>query len=173
MVSQGYTKTSIVFHWAAALIIIVLYLTGEGERGSFVFSFHIGFGAIAGVFLIWRSLRRFLRGMPDKSDQSEMLNLLSKSVIWGFLLSMIAVIATGYLIIWWLGQPVNVFGLFAIPSPFGAHHVLHEGAEEVHELIAQLILFLLALHIAGALKHRFIDRDGVMDKILKSDKNGK
>lgn len=170
---HGYNKPSIIYHWVAAILLVALYLTGEAERGSAIFTFHIGFGAIAGIFLIWRAVRRMMRGMPDKSDQAEMLNRLSKLVIWGFLFVMIATTITGYLIFWFLGRPVDIFGLIAIPSPLAFNHDLHEGAEEIHEMLAHVFVFLLLLHVAGTLKHVFIDRDGVATRMIKAVRHGK
>jgi cytochrome b561 len=39
---------------------------------------------------------------------------------------------------------------------------------EVHELFAGLMLLLFVLHVAAALKHQFIDRDGTMRRMLTS-----
>jgi cytochrome b561 len=48
----------------------------------------------------------------------------------------------------------------------GENHDLHEALEEVHEILAFTVLALAGLHIAGALKHRFIDKDPDAD-VLK------
>ena len=48
----------------------------------------------------------------------------------------------------------------------GENHDLHEVLEEVHEFLAFTILALVSLHVAGALKHRFIDKDPDAD-VLK------
>ena len=48
----------------------------------------------------------------------------------------------------------------------GENHDLHETLEEVHEFLAFSILALVGLHVMGALKHRFIDKDPEAD-VLK------
>ena len=43
---------------------------------------------------------------------------------------------------------------------------LHEVMEEVHEIATHAFIPLLLLHIAGALKHALIDKDGVLKGIF-------
>ena len=44
------------------------------------------------------------------------------------------------------------------PGGVAAQRAFHEQMEGVHERVALLLLFLLVLHVAGALKHQLIDR---------------
>lgn len=173
MHARGYNWPSILIHWATVIAILALYFTHEGRRGSAMYAFHIGFGALAGVFLTYRILRRLKRGMPEKSGQSALLNKLSTLVIGGFSLAIVVTIVTGYILPWSRGGAIDVFGWFAIPSPIPAIQWLHEFSEEAHEVAANLIMLLLLLHVAGALKHYFIDRDDVLQRMLKPIKGGK
>ena len=154
-------------------MVIALFFTHEGDRGSAAFAFHVGGGAILGLFLLWRVGRRILRGMTEKPDQAAIYNLASQIVIWGFLVAIIIVVISGYLLPWSRGMAIDVFGLFQIPSPIAANHDFHELIEEVHEISGQLIVPLFLLHLLGALKHRFIDKDNVMQRMTKSVSNGK
>ena len=45
----------------------------------------------------------------------------------------------------------------------GENEGLHELMEEVHEVLAFTLLFLVVLHVAGALKHRYIDMGNGLD----------
>ncbi len=173
MSTSGYDKTSIIFHWIAAALVISLFLTHEGERGSFAYAFHVAVGFIGGIFLVWRVIRRLMRGMTDKPAQPAILNLASQIVIWGFLVNMIVVTVTGVLVIWSLGQPIEIFDLFSIPSPFSASRSFHELMEEVHEVSGQLFVPLLILHVLGALKHAVIDRDGILTRMVKPVADGR
>ena len=42
---------------------------------------------------------------------------------------------------------------------------LRESFVEVHEVLGWLMLALLALHVLGALKHAFIDKDGTLKRM--------
>ncbi len=172
MSSAGYNQTSIILHWIAAALVISIFFAHEGERGSFPYAFHIGAGFIGGLFLIWRVVRRLHRGMTDKLRQPAILNLISQFVIWGFLINMVVVTLTGILVIWSLGQAIDVFGLFSVPSPLSRMHSFHELMEEIHEVSGQLFAPLVILHVLGALKHAIIDRDGVMSRMIKASPDG-
>lgn len=66
---------------------------------------------------------------------------------------------------WGQGQPMRVFGWFAIPSP-GVPFGIRRTVEIVHSLAADAPVPLVGLHILGALKHALIDRDGVVRRML-------
>jgi cytochrome b561 len=57
------------------------------------------------------------------------------------------------------------FGLFSIASPLAANRTLSRAIKEVHELAAYALLALVAFHIAAALWHQFIKRDGLMGRM--------
>ncbi|MGI9129025.1 MAG: cytochrome b [Roseomonas sp.] len=57
------------------------------------------------------------------------------------------------------------FGFFSIASPLAANRTLSRSVKEVHELVAYGLLGLVAFHIAAALWHQFIKRDGLMDRM--------
>lgn len=173
MVTTGYNRTSILFHWIAAVLVVSLFLTHEGERGSLAYAFHVGVGTVGGLFLFWRVGRRIARGMTDKPVQPALLNLLSQLVIWGFLVNMVVVTITGVLVIWSTGQPVDLFGLVDLPSPMQRSAEFHRLMEEVHEVSGQLFIPLLLLHVLGAIKHAVIDRDGVFQRMVSSVRDGK
>ena len=172
-VSSGYTKTSIIVHWLAALAIIILFLTHEGDRGSLARVIHVSGGAIAGLFLLWRVWYRLRRGMADKSNQPEIFNIASKIVIGGFLLAIVVVIITGYLLPWSRGSALVIFDVISIPSPMAGNRDFHELIEEIHEISGQLFVPLLALHILGAAKHAIIDKDGIAQRMFKSVSRGR
>jgi cytochrome b561 len=171
--TSGYSKTSIVAHWIAAIGIIALFFTHEGERGSMQEIFHVSGGAVLGVFILWRALRRPVRGFADKPDQPALLNLVSSIVLWGLLASMVIVVITGYFLPWSRGNAIDIFGLVQLPSPISPSNSLHEIMEEAHEVSGTLIMPLIVLHILGALKHAIIDKDGVMQRMVKSVAGGR
>ena len=164
----GYSRLSIVLHWIAAIAVIALFFTHEGDRGSAQYAFHVGGGAILGILIIWRVLRRPFRGFPAKPDQPAILNLISTIVLWALLAAMVITVVTGYFLPWSLGAPIDLFSMAEIPSPMSRSRDLHEAMEEIHEIAGQAILPLVVLHVLGALKHAIIDKDGVMQRMSKA-----
>lgn len=164
---EGYSPTSIALHWLTAVAVVALFLTHEGERGSAARMFHVGGGAGLGVLLLWRVWYRLRHGWTRKPAQPTALNWLSSLVRWGLLAAIVVVVMTGYLLPWSVGQPLDILGPIAIPSPIDRVPWLHEAVEELHEVSGQAFVPLLLLHVLGAAKHAFIDRDGVAARIFR------
>jgi cytochrome b561 len=59
-----------------------------------------------------------------------------------------------------------VFGLLPLPDFVPADKALAETAKQVHALLAYGLAALVLLHIAAALKHQIIDRDGLLARML-------
>ena len=57
-------------------------------------------------------------------------------------------------------------GLWQMPDLVAKDLDLHETMEGVHETLAYVLLGLVALHAAAALKHHFIQRDEVLARML-------
>lgn len=170
---SGYSRLSIALHWLAAIAVVALFFTHEGERGSASQLFHVGGGALLGLLLVWRVVRRPARGFAAKPDQHALLNLASAIVLWGLLAAILVVTITGYMLPWSLGRPLDLFGIISIPSFMEGSRDLHELMEEIHDLAGHIIVPLVLLHVLGALKHLVVDRDGIMQRMLKPTPNGR
>ena len=64
------------------------------------------------------------------------------------------------------GFPVVLFGVLPLPDLVAVNKPLAKSLEDVHGLLAYTLLALVLLHVAGALKHHFIDRDGLLSRML-------
>jgi cytochrome b561 len=64
-----------------------------------------------------------------------------------------------------LPVPTRFFDLFVIPNLAPANPSLFAEAVLAHEVAAWAIAFLLALHVAGALKHHLVNRDDVLRRM--------
>jgi cytochrome b561 len=62
--------------------------------------------------------------------------------------------------------PVSWFGIFTFPdlvSPDKARYEFFHGA---HELVAKTLVVIAIVHALAALKHQFLDRDGLLRRML-------
>jgi cytochrome b561 len=69
------------------------------------------------------------------------------------------------------GFPIVWFGQITLPDLVTADKALAEIIKPLHELSAIALTALAALHIAAALKHQWIDRDGLLERMLPSRTN--
>ncbi|MEM9678639.1 MAG: cytochrome b/b6 domain-containing protein [Pseudomonadota bacterium] len=170
----GYSGWSIFWHWMGATLVTVLFFSHEFEPGGDAEWIHVSFGALAGVFLLWRVARRVAFGSPPKPDQHPMLNLLSEVVRWGILVSIVGVVLTGYLLPWSLGQPVDMSSLFEIPSPMSPNQSVYDVMDAAHSIFGHLFVPLVVLHFAGITKHSITKGGGyIMDRMLEPKKDGR
>lgn len=63
------------------------------------------------------------------------------------------------------GRSTDVFGLFTVPMMIGENEDLHDFFEDAHKVGAYALGILIVLHLATALYHRFVRRDGVAERI--------
>lgn len=67
----------------------------------------------------------------------------------------------------WLNIRSQFFGWFDLPDPIGrASYAIEHAAGAVHILGAIVLGVLLAVHVAAALRHEFVERDGVLSRML-------
>jgi len=59
---------------------------------------------------------------------------------------------------------VPFFGIMT-PRWTAPNHDLAESLFDVHSTLAWVLVAAVALHVVGALKHRFIDKDGVFERM--------
>ena len=170
--TDGYTTVSVFAHWLAAVLVIALFFTHSATRGTAAYAFHVSGGAIAGLFLLWRVWHRVRRGMAHAPPQAPILNLAARFVHWGLLVLIAVVVISGYFLPWSQGDTLDVFGV-GIPSPMDASPALHEFLERLHDVAGHLFVPLLALHVAGAVKHVIFDRRGAAMRMVKPAPGGR
>jgi polyisoprenoid-binding protein YceI len=64
------------------------------------------------------------------------------------------------------GYAVSVFGWFTLPNLVGQNKELAHLCYLIHDTVAWGVIALIVLHVAGALKHAIIDRDGTLRRML-------
>ena len=63
-------------------------------------------------------------------------------------------------------RPASWFGLLQLPDFIAPNEGLKETFETAHEFLVNVLFALAGLHIAAALKHQFLDRDGLLLRML-------
>lgn len=76
------------------------------------------------------------------------------------------ILISGYLISTADGRPVSLFGLMEIPALISDIDGQEDAAGAIHLWLAWLLIGLVGLHAAGAVKHQLIDRDGTLLRTL-------
>ncbi|TDR22751.1 cytochrome b [Marinicella litoralis] len=161
-------------HWLGALIVIGMLAVGlyfndmpRGDEKSYWLKLHIGVGGLFFVFLWFRVFWRVFTQSPQAFEQKKTLKRLTQIVHWVLLLSVLIMALSGPFLIWSRGAPINVFDWFSIPSPMGKMPDFHELMEEVHAIVAKVLLVSIIIHTLAVIKHRFIDKDQLLSRMVK------
>lgn len=170
-----YSRSAMFLHWAIALLLVFNFALGERtedlERGPelfWVMQLHKSIGITILLLSVWRLGLRLFTPRPAKVADSGLAQLLSSAVHWGFYAVMIIVPLSGWVLVSTakVQLPTMLYGVIPWPHlPIGGHDA-HEAAEEIHALLAKAMLPLLALHIIGAVRHQFILKDAILERMV-------
>lgn len=162
----SYGQVSKWLHWGMALFLIVLisigtYMTGledtDPQRMQII-GMHKSFGVIfmqlAILRLIWSRVSRPPQ-LPEALESWEIF--LSRAITVALYVLMLAIPFSGYAMTNFAGFPVSPFGLVELPLLFAKNIEMAKLAKEAHGILVYLLLLAVFLHIAGAMKHRFLD----------------
>lgn len=168
-----YGRTAQALHWAMFLLIaaafgVGLWMAGlpVGPQRFRAVPWHKVIGITVLVFVVVRLLWR-LRNPPPPMPAAMPAwerNAAHATHVALYAL-MLAVPLSGWLMSSALGFSTVVFGL-KLADLLERNRELGDTLKTVHYFLNKTLLALVVLHIAAALKHRFIDRDGVLHRML-------
>ncbi|MGJ3627627.1 cytochrome b [Sphingomonas sp. MMS24-JH45] len=159
---------AIAFHWTIALLVAVNLASGLGGDAvpalGALFPLHKAIGITVLVLTLGRVAWRLMhRPPPLPADTPAWERAAAHGTHWALYVLLIAMPLSG----WAMAssperrRPLTWFGAFDIPylpvSPAGARF-----GHEAHELLGWVMAALVALHVAAALRHHFLLRDGIL-----------
>lgn len=160
------------FHWIIAVLIIGLIPVGLGmtmmENSPLkleVFAMHKSFGLVVFFLGLFRICWRFFSITPDDLETHKPweVTLASAAHFWLYV-CIIGMPLTGWLMSSAAEFPVPFFG-YQMPHLMGKDEALAETFSNAHGILGYTLLFVLALHAAGALKHHVIDKDETLKRM--------
>lgn len=173
LMNTKYTFTAKTLHWGMAL-----GLTGTFALGFYMadlplspaklqfYSWHKWAGvtllAIVVLRLVWRMLHTppaLPTTMPSWQHKASDFSHIALYVL------MLTVPISGWLMSSAEGFPVVWFGVVPLPDLVPKDKALAESLKLAHKILNYSMLALVCLHIAAALKHQLIDKDGVLGRM--------
>ncbi|OYU43165.1 MAG: cytochrome b, partial [Burkholderiales bacterium PBB4] len=64
------------------------------------------------------------------------------------------------------GFPIVLFGMLPLPDFVSANKELAELIKPWHEITAMALAALVVMHVGAALKHHFVDKDGLLKRMM-------
>jgi len=173
--TDRYSRTAISLHWLIALLIVCGFYLGwiMTDIPGFTptklkyFSWHKWIGvtvfALAVIRVLWRSTHKaptMPRRIPAwQKGFAHLVHFLLYAL-------MLIIPASGYLYSSAAGIQVVYLGLLPLPTIIGPDAALKVTLRLVHIYLNYTLLVLVVLHVLAALKHQFIDRDGLLARMI-------
>ncbi len=177
--NQKYSPLARGLHWTIAGLIVAQYVLAEmseyaEDAGRVVAQLallanHKSVGitilALALFRLIWRATHQppALTAVMPKWQHAA--SSITHWLLYGFLF---ALPITGWLMSSAKSYSVSWFNLFVLPDFVAANEALADNLEYIHELLAEALFVIAAIHILAALKHYLVDKDGVMQRMAST-----
>jgi cytochrome b561 len=160
-------------HWMLALLIlgslgIGLYMTGLSFSPARLrlYNWHKWAGMVILILsaarLLWRLTHRPPADLPMPVWQSRMAHGAHLTLYALFF----AVPLSGWAYSSAAGFPIVLFGVLPLPDWVAVDRGVSESLKPLHHWLAYALGGVVALHVAGALKHRLIDRDTLLQRML-------
>jgi cytochrome b561 len=169
-----YSSPAQLFHWATVLLVLAAWTLGtfadDLPKGSIrhlgVF-IHMMLGEAVMLLLILRLVWRFVTPAPAPDPAiGRLATLAARSVHVLIYVLLLAVPAVGVVMHFHGGDPLSIFGLFDIASPWPKNRDLMHEWKEIHEFLANLLLVLAALHASAGLVHHYVFKDRALKRML-------
>lgn len=167
-----YGKPALLLHWILAILIASLLGIGwymmsiEDDPGSeWYFDIHKSFGIVLFVLVLLRVVWRAThRPAPLPASLLAWQVRLSHTTEWALYLCMLVMPILGFLGASHSKSGVTFFGA-PLPSWALPNHDTAELFFGLHSALAWVLVALIVLHAVGGLKHLFVDKDGVFQRM--------
>lgn len=169
-----------VLHWLIAFLVlgalgvgmIFGFLEFKGTLETFgkdmtntLYKYHKTFGVLILGLMVLRIIVKLMLGKPAYATPLTKFENAASNAVHGLIYLLVPVMAIlGWLATGASGFPVEFFN-WQLPAILSKDKELGATLYEWHGTIGWILLILVAVHIAAALKHWLIKRDGLMSRM--------
>jgi cytochrome b561 len=175
-----YSTVAIVLHWLLGISIFAMFAIGIymsdlpfSPLRLKLYNYHkwagITFLILSVLRLVWRLLNK-PPALPKAIEQA-MPNWQTKvyhATHYALYALFFAVPLIGWAYSSAAGFPIVLFGVLPLPDFVAVDKEFAKQIKDLHEISAFALVGLALLHIGAALKHHFIDKDGLVSRMLPS-----
>jgi len=170
-------KTDILLHWIVGIGIISLISVGifmKETKTYSLYSVHKSIGILLFLIIAWRVINRVRKGWTEKLSSHKAWEMIAARVShWLLLVGTLTLPLSGMIDSLMAGRGLSVFGLSLIPSNLGEDgkrvaisKSLSDLAGEIHSIAGYVLIAVISVHVAAALKHHIFDKDNTLKRML-------
>lgn len=162
-----------LFHWGMAALVLsmlaagLLMVTSLQPWQLTLLTIHKAFGVIAILLVTARLINRLRHKLPAlPHDLADWQKTVAKASHWLLYILLFAMPVSGYLMQYFAGRPIDIFGLLRLPAALQVDIHLYALFRELHSLLALALIGMIALHVGAAMHHHFVRKDDVLKSML-------
>lgn len=171
---ERYGVVAKTFHWTVAVLVLGmlalgLYMAGL-DLSPFKFKLYFWHKSVGATILILMTLRLFWKllnvkpaALPTHETWERALAKLIHILLY---VCLFAMPLSGWVMSSAKGIAISVYGWFTLPAIVAENKELARLAVDVHEITAWVLIGCIVLHLSGALKHHFIDKDSTLRRMF-------
>lgn len=164
-----YSKRMVIVHWLTLVLLIVAWFLGDAvnearHEGNATLMGYAVHGLVGGAVLLFTLARLYFRskdGVPPPVGQS-LMDKVAKGIHHALYTLLILLPVSGIMqvVTSKVCDALRAWDASLLPAKF-------EGvpAHGVHEILVTVLIVLGVVHILGAIKHQFIMKDGLMERM--------
>jgi len=170
-----YTRPAVALHWLIGMLIIATFalgltmvdIPGLTPTKLKYFSWHKWLGVTVLTLTAIRLLWRLTHAAPPYPAAMPSWQQMAAGGLHAMLyVLMFGIPLSGYFYSLAAGVPVVYLGLWQMPVLIDPNPELKPVLKAVHYWLNVALLTAFLMHVAAALKHHFIDRDGVFKRMM-------
>ncbi len=172
MTEPSFTVTQRALHWLMALCILAMLFIGVGMVSTVtpqyltLVSIHEPLGIAILILVVLRIAVRLRAGAPAlPADLPEPMKLAAHLSHYALYALMIAMPLIGWGMLSAANYPVRQFGGVRLPMILPQSDSLHTVLWNAHRALALIFFAAILLHVAAALFHALVRRDGVFESM--------
>ncbi len=172
------TKYNIILrivHWLMATIIIAMLISGfymkslpAGNPIKFsIYSIHKAIGMTVLMLVVLRIILRLILYVPPlPKNFSQVTILITKVVHFALYILMMCIPLSGYVMSSASGRGIKYFFNFNVPLIIAKSEIIAKLANQLHFILAYLLIIFVTLHLLGTIKHLIIDKQNILKRIV-------
>ena len=168
-----YTRTAIVLHWLTLLLVVCGFSLGRwmvglpiAPRTLSIYAYHKWIGITVFLVTIARLAWRFAHPMPLLAAMPRWQRRAAATSHVLLYALLVAIPISGWSYSTASGVQVVYLGLVALPDLVPKDKALAAFLKAVHYTLNFTLVALVLVHAGAALKHRFVDRDLALWRML-------
>lgn len=171
--AERFNLVARVLHWTMAVLIAAMLFVGVAmvasvDNRTWLLALHRPIGALILVLVVVRLINRLRHPPPPlPADLPRWQAIAAHASHWLLYALMFAMPLVGWTMLSAGGYPVVLFDGVRLPALVSPDPALYAWLRDAHGWAARLLFVLVLVHVAAALYHAWVRRDGVFGAMAR------